>query len=379
MNLRRMLAIARKEFLHVIRDPRSLIAAIGIPVFMMFLYCYSLSLDVDHIPTVVMDYSRTSRSRDFVDRFRASGYFDIVRQVGSYREVQASLDGGEAVMAIVIPWDFANRLADVRGTAPVQVLLDGTDPTRGSIAQGYTMLIGQTFGAEELAERAAKLGRPKVRQPMMARPRIWYNPSLESRQTIIPALVAIIMAILAAFLTSLTFSREWENGTMELLISTPVKPHEVVLGKLIPYFVIGAFDSAVIIVAGWYVFGVVVKGSLLLLSLFVGVFLFGVLTFGMMISVVTRSQLVSSQVALMATYLPSILLSGFVFFIPAMPVPLKMLSHIVPARYFVEALRSVYLKAVDLHVLAPQLLFLLAFDVLVLVVASRRFVKKLDA
>ena len=379
MNLRRTLAIARKEFLHVLRDPRSLVAAIGIPVFMMFLYCYSLSLDVDHIPTVVMDHSGTAESRDFVDRFRASGYFDILRQVSTYHDLQRSLDSGEAVMAIVLPWDFALKLKDVRASVPVQVLLDGTDPTRASISQGYTMLIGQTYGAEQLAERAAILGRQKVKQPMTARTRIWYNPSLESKQTIIPSLVAIIMAILAAFLTSLTISREWENGTMELLISTPVKSHEVVFGKLIPYFFIGLFDTTVIIIAGWTVFGVMVKGSLLLLSLFVSVFLFGVLTFGILISVVTRSQLVSSQVALMATYLPSILLSGFVFFIPAMPTPLQVLSHITPARYFVTALRGIYLKAVGLEVLMPELLFLLAFDVLVLVAASRRFVKKLDA
>ena len=379
MNPRRTLAMMRKEFLHVVRDQRSLFAAVGIPVFMMFLYCYSLSLDVDHIPTVVLDQSKTAESRDFVERFRCSGYFDIVRHVDTNRQVQWALDRGEAVMALVLPWDFATRLKDPRATVEVQVLLDGTDPTRASIGQGYTALIGQSYSAEVLAARVAQLGRPRLNTPMAAVPRIWYNPSLASRPTIIPALVAIIMAILAAFLTSLTISREWENGTMELLISTPVKPAEVVFGKLVPYFCIGVVDSAIIVLAGWVWFGVPVKGSLLLLALFVAVFLVGVLTFGIFISAVTRSQLVSSQAALMSTYLPSILLSGFVFFIPAMPWALRMLARITPARYFVTALRAVYLKSVGLDVLWPELTVLLVYDALVLFAASKRFVKKLDA
>lgn len=369
----------RKEFLHVVRDVRSLFAAVGIPVFLMFLYCYSLSLDVDHIPTVVLDQSRTAESRDFIERFRCSGYFDIVRYVDTERAIQEALDGGKAVMALVLPYDFATRLADPRATVGVQVLLDGTDPTRASVAQGYTAQIGQSYSAEQLAARVAQLGRQRLNPPMAAVPRIWYNPSLASRPTIIPALVAIIMAILAAFLTSLTISREWENGTMELLISTPVKPFEVVFGKLVPYFCIGAVDSGIIVLAGWLWFGVPVKGSLWLLSLFVAVFLTGVLTFGIFISVVTRSQLVSSQVALMSTYLPSILLSGFVFFIPAMPWALRMLALITPARYFVTALRGIYLKSVGLDVLWPELTVLLVYDALVLFAASKRFVKKLDA
>lgn len=378
MRGRRLPAIVRKEFLHILRDPRSLIAAIGIPIFMMFLYCYSLSLDVNNIPTAVLDLSRTAQSRDLVERFRGSGYFQILRYVRNNRELQKSLDHGECVMGLVIPYDYASRLRRIHSTVPVQVLVDGTDPQRASVSLGYSLRIGQALSSELLAERLHILGLGEIVTPIEPVPRIWYNPSLRSKNFIIPGLVAIIMAILASFLTSLTLSREWENGTMELLISTPVKSHEVIFGKLIPYFCIGMVDTAIIIASGRFIFDVPVKGSIPLVILFVVAFLTGVLTLGILISAVTRAQLLSSQMSMLITYLPSIQLSGFVFYIPGMPKIIQLISFVVPARHFVTSLKGLYLKAVDLRVLWPELLLLLLFDVVVLVAANRRFVKKLE-
>lgn len=378
MSRRRLLAIIRKEFLHIFRDPRSLIAAIGIPVIMMFLYCYSLSLDVNRIPTAVLDLSHSSRSRDLIERFASSGYFQIQRYVQNNRELQNALDSGECVIGIVIPSRFSSLVKKISSAIPVQILVDGTDPQRGSVSMGYSMLIGQTISTELLAERMTLMGAGKIVTPVEARPRIWYNPSLRSKNFIIPGLIAIIMAILAALLTSLTLSREWENGTMELLISTPVKPQEVIFGKLIPYFCLGLVDTIIIMLAGRFLFDVPVKGSLPLVALFVLSFLVGVLTLGIYISAVTRAQLLSSQTSMLVTYLPSIQLSGFVFYIPGMPKIIQLISYLVPARHFVTSLKGIYLKAVDLRVLWPELLFLLLFDLLILFAATRRFVKKLE-
>lgn len=378
MSHKRIWAIARKEFFHLFRDIRSLIAAIGIPLVMMFLYCYSLSLDVNHIPTAVMDYNRTSLSRDLIDKFRSSGYFDIIGYVNNYREMQNKIDRGKAVLGLVIPYDYAKKLKNVYSQVPVQILLDGTDPQRATTAMGYSMLIAQNYSAELLKERLSALGFGNVTIPLDPRIHVWYNPALRSKNFIIPGLIALIMAILSAFLTALTISREWENNTMELLISTPVKSMEVIIGKLIPYYCVGILDILIIILAGRYVFDVPVKGSLLLLALFVLVFLLGVLSLGILVSASTRTQLLASQTAMMLTYLPSVLLSGFVFFIPGMPKFLQFLSFLFPARYFVSALKGIYLKAVDLTILWPQLLLLLLFDFIIISIAAKRFVKKLD-
>lgn len=377
MKIRRVIALARKEFFHLLRDSRSLMAAIGIPVVMMFLYCYSLSLDVNHIPTAVMDYSRTPESRELIDRFRASTYFDLEGYAGNYRQIEGSIEEGKAVIGLVIPYDYARKLKNPSAQATFQLLMDGSDPQRATTALGYSNMIAQTYASEIMEDRIAALGAKTLQPPVEAAAHVWYNPALRSKNFIIPGLIALIMAILSAFLTSLTIAREWENNTMELLISTPVKPLEVIVGKLIPYFCVGVLDTAIIIVTGRYVFDVPVKGDLVLLGLFVLVFLLGVLSMGILVSASSRSQLVASQTALMVTYLPSVLLSGFVFFIPGMPVFLQVLSYIFPARYFVSALKGIYLKAVGLEILWPQLVYLLIFDLLIIRLASARFVKKL--
>ncbi len=377
MSFRRLLAITWKESLHIFRDARSLMAAIGIPVVMMLLYCYSLSLDVDHIPTAVLNLDRSRVSADFLDGLQSSGYFDLKQEVKNNREMNEAMDSGRCVLGLVLPRSFGADVTAGKET-PVQVLLDGTDPNRASISLGYISAVAQTWSLNLISERMRSVGRTDLQIPVDPRIRVWFNPELKSRNFIIPGLIAMIMAILASLLTSITLAREWENGTMELLISTPAKAVEIILGKLIPYFVLGFFDTTLIALLGWTLFGVAVKGSLLLLGLFIGVFLVGVLTLGMMISALLRSQLLANQIAFLATFLPTLLLSGFVFYIPSMPKVIQFISYIIPARYFISALRGIYLKAVGIGVLWEQLLFLLIFDLVVISLTIRKFIKKME-
>jgi ABC-2 type transport system permease protein len=377
LSLKRLLAIAGKELIHVIRDYRSLTAAIGIPMIMMLLYCYSLSLDVEHIPTVVLNLDGTQLSRDLTDRFGRSGYFDILREAVDYREVEREIDSGNCMIGLVIPRDFSKLFKSGR-EVPLQVLLDGTDPNRTSISLGYVNSIVQTLTLESMRDHFNRLGLAGLVQPLEPRIRVWFNPELKSRNFIIPGLIAIIMAILAALLTSLTLSREWESGTMELLISTPARSSEIVLGKLIPYFVLGFMDTVFIALAGRWIFGVVLKGNLLVMALVISVFLVGVLMMGMLISSAVRSQLLANQIAFLGTFLPTLILSGFVFFIPAMPEVIRWFTFLVPARYFITSLRGIYMKGVGLDVIWPQLVFLVIFDLLVIVLTLKRFVKKLE-
>lgn len=378
MRLRRLFAVMRKEALHIFRDPRSLAVAILIPLVLMIAYCESLSLDVNNIPMVVIDPERSTDSRDLVGRFTSSGYFTLVAYVNNYREMQEYIDRRYAVMGLTIPWNFSKLLREGDKPVPVQIILDGTDPNRGNAANGYTTVICQSYSQERLKKKLDELGLTGSNIPVNPQIRIWFNPSLRSKNHLIPGLIALIMAILAGLLTSSTISREWENGTMELLISTPVSEAEIVIGKFIPYFILGSFDCVVITIVGWWVYQVPIKGSIPLLGLVIVLFMSGVLLLGLFVSASFRSTLMSTQLAFVATWLPTMLLSGFVFFIPGMPRALQYLSDIVPAKYFITCTRGIYLKGVGAHVLAEQLIFLAIFDVLMIILTTFRFKKTLD-
>jgi len=376
MNARRISAVARKEFLHVWRDPRSLGMAIAIPILMLLLFGFALTLDVDHVPLVVWDQSGTPDSRELVSRFAGSPYFSLVRHVDNERDMNGAIDSGEALMALVIPYDFARRLAS-QNEASLQVVVSGVDSNTATIALGYADAIAEIYSQEWSADRMKRLGAADFRPPIEVRDRVWFNPELESKNYIVPGLIAVIMMVIAAMLTSLTFAREWERGTMEQLISTPVRREELVLGKLIPYFVIGIFDMALAVVLGQFMFQVPLRGNLALLFGVASIFLVGVLTMGMLISIVTKSQLMASQLAMMATFLPSFLLSGFIFAIVNMPRPIQWLTYLVPARYFISVLKGIYLKGVGLEIMALDTLLLVLFAALMVLMARWKFKKKL--
>jgi len=378
MSLTRLNAIIHKEMLHILRDRRSLAAAILIPLMLMFAYCESLSLDVNNIPMIIIDYDKSPESRDFAGRFTSSGYFSIVQYVDNYRQMQRAIDRGDAVMGLSIPRDFGRKVRRADTSIPIQILIDGTDPNRGSIAAGYNALITQNFSTEIIEKKLQQMGLTTAGSTIQAQVRIWYNPSLRSKNYLVPGLMAMIMSILAALLTSTTVSREWENGTMELLISTPVSATEIVTGKFIPYFILGLIDSILILLLGYYVYSVPIKGSLTLLALVITLFLSGMLMLGLFISCAFRSALISNQIAFTITYIPTMLLSGFIFFIPGMPWILQILTYLVPARYFLTCTRSLYAKGVGLEVLGFDIFLLFMFNLLMFLLAFISFKKTLD-
>jgi len=376
MKARRLLAVSAKEFLHVRRDPRSLVLAIAIPVVLLLLFGYVLTLDVDKVPLAVWDRSRTTESRELASRFEGSRYFQVVLRAEGYSEVVEAVDDARVLAALVIPEDFAGRVRSDRPSA-VQLLLDASEANTATIALGYAEAVVSGYSGDLEVRWARSKGLQGIRPPLDVRSRVWFNTDLESRNFIIPGLISIIMMIIAALLTSLTVAREWEQGTMEQLIATPVTSTELILGKLLPYFVIGMTDLAVAVAMGKFLFHVPMRGSLPLLFGIAAVFLVGALSLGMLFSVSSRSQFAASQMAMAFTFLPSYLLSGFVFSIDSMPRAARAVTYLIPARYFVKVIKGVYLKGVGPATLAAETGALLVFGAGLLLAATRMFRKKL--
>jgi ABC-2 type transport system permease protein len=367
----RVRAVARKELLHLRRDARSLILAFLLPVLLTVLFGYAISWDVEDIRMVVLDEDRSKASRELLDAFRASGYFRLDGFLESADEIQPAIDRGEVLMVLVIPPDFSRDLGAGR-TARIQAVVDGSDANTANISMGYARGIVQSFSLE-LASRGTSRS-----PPLRLESRVWYNEELSSRNMIVPGLVAVIMMIIAAMLTSLTIAREWERGTMEQLAATPLTRFEVVLGKMLPYVGIGLFDVLSVSAIGVLLFGVPLRGSPLLLMALSIAFLVGALGIGMLISAVTRSQVLATQVAMVVTYLPSFLLSGFMYDVKVMPAFLEGLTWLVPARYFLVVTRGIFLKGVGLEVLAPQAVLMMAFGAAGFLTAVRVFRKELE-
>ncbi len=376
MNHRRAWAIARKEFLHILRDPRSLAMAIAMPMLLLLLYGYALTLDVDNVPMIVWDQSQTSASRDFISRFGGSRYFSIKGYGWNYRELDREIDSGDALVALVVPRDFAGQVRAGRPAA-IQMIVDGSDSNTATLAVGYADAVTQAYSQALSLQEIRRLGGSALRSPVDFRPRVWFNPELESRNYIIPGLIAVIMMVIAALLTSQTVAREWERGTMEQLISTPVTARELILGKLLPYFSIGLLDVLLAVLLGEFLFRVPLRGSVLLLFVSASMFLVGTMALGILISVVAKNQLVANQLAMVVTFVPSFLLSGFVFPIANMPPVIQWITRLVPARYFITLLKGIYLKGVGVHVLAGEGLLLVLYAASTIVLAVGIFRKKL--
>ncbi|MFH0812285.1 MAG: ABC transporter permease [Pseudomonadota bacterium] len=372
----RIWAIARKEFLHVIRDPRSLGMAIAIPMLQLLIYGYALTLDVDNVPIVIWDQSNSPTSRELISRFDGSRYFSTWRYVDNYREVGRAIDYRQALLALIIPRDFAKSVESGR-LATVQVIFDGSDSNTATIALGYAEVVVLTYSQDIAVRQVQRSGGRIPQMPIDLKPRVWFNADLESKNYLIPGLIAVIMTVITALLTSLTVAREWERGTMEQLISTPVKGPELILGKLLPYFVIGMFDVLLAVLMGKFLFYVPLRGSVVLVFAMAAIFLVGLLSMGILLSIITRSQLLSSQVAMIVTYLPALLLSGLMFAISNMPKALQVITHIIPARYFVALLKGIYLKGIGLEILGSEAALLAVFSIVMLFLANVKFKKKL--
>lgn len=377
MNIQRVRGVARKEFLHIVRDWRSLGLGIAIPMLLLFLFGYALTLDVDRVPLIVWDQSNTAVSRDFISRFSGSRYFALQRTVDNYREIEQAIDRREALIALVIPIDFARRLETGR-KAEIQAILDGSDSNTATIALGYADAVTLAYSRDIMLQHSKRQGIGQPSGKLDLRPRIWFNADMISRNYIFPGLIAVIMMVITALLTSLTVAREWETGAMEQLISTPLTGPELILGKLIPYFAIGILDLVLSMLVGEFIFDIPMNGSLWLLFGMAVVFLTGAFSLGILISVVTKNQRLASQLSMVVTMLPAFLLSGFIFPIDNMPVVVRWITHLISARYFVTILRGIYLKDVGLDVLAPEAVFLALFACVVIALAIRIFKKKID-
>jgi len=375
MNLRRTWAMARKEFLHIVRDVRSLAMALALPLFMLLLFGYALTLDIDRIPTMIYDADRTPESRELISRFTGSRYFGIRGMAGDYRAIEAAIDRNECLLGIVIFKDFAGKLLSGAG-ASVQLLLDGSDSNTASIALGYARALLQTYDLELRARTQNRRGAGTAAAPVLPQLRIWYNSDLKSKNYIVPGLIAIILMIIAALLTSLTIAREWEMGTMEQLLSTPLRAAEVVLGKMAAFFALGVIDMVVAILAGVIIFRVPLRGNLWFLAFTSGVFLIGALCWGILISAVVRSQLLAYQLGAVTSFLPAFLLSGFIFDIGNMPAAIQGITYIFPARYFVSILKGIFLRGVGAEILWYEAALLLAYAAIVFLIATRKLKQK---
>jgi len=347
-------------------------------VLLLVFFGYAITFDVDDIEIAVLDQDRSAESRALIDAFVASGYFTVALRPESSSSIDELLIRGTVLGVVTIPPGFGRELSSGSGTADVQFLLDGSDANTATIAMNVATAVATSHGARA-APAVTGAGRTLRGPPIRIESRTWYNPELESRHMIVPGLIAVIMSMISAMLTALTVAREWERGTMEQLAATPVTRLEVVLGKLVPYLGIGIFDVALAVGAGMLLFGTPMNGSLILLGLMSILFLVGALGLGIVISAVVKSQVLATQVAMVATYLPALLLSGFMFDIASMPPVLKGITYLVPARYFITVTRGIFLKGVGISVLWPQALLMIAFALLGIAAATRAFRKELDS
>jgi ABC-2 type transport system permease protein len=357
MNLRSVRAVARKEYYHLIRDFRSLYLALIIPLLLILLFGYALSLDVEHIPMVVVDHDRTPQSRDFIRKLDATIYFDVVADLPDTAALIDYLDRNQALVGIVLPPRWSADLKADR-PSPLQVIIDGSDPNYAGNTRAFITAYVAAANQQQLLAFLNRQGRTRISPPVEGRIRVWFNEDLESRNFIIPGIIAVIIMIVGALLTSLVIAREYENGTMETIRSLPLGAVEFLTGKAIPYFFITLIDVLVAILMGQLLFGVVMKSSFWLMILASAIYIGVALGIGLLISSGVKSQLVANQMAIMLTYLPSLLLSDFVFPQENMPVVLKLISRIVPATYFIDILNGLYLRNLGLVQLWPSFLVL---------------------
>lgn len=377
MSGRRLLALVRKEFIQIVRDPRTLYITFAIPVIQIFLLGYTATTDVRNVPLAVFDQDRTPASRRLLDAYRAADYFALAFDVDSEDELRLLIDGGQARAGLIIPPGYAARLQSGR-QASVAFVLDGSDPNVASTSLAAAELIGQAHATNLLVERMARAGfADSVRFPLEVRAQVWYNPDMISAYFMVPALIGMILQLLASLLTAVAIVRERERGTIEQLIVTPIRSSELILGKIIPYVLIAFFDTLEVLVVGTLWFGVPIRGSLGLLLALSALFLLGSLGIGLFMSTVARTQ----QEAMMLTWftlLPTVFLSGFFFPLAAMPKALQAISYLIPLRYYLIIIRSVLLKGVGAESLIPEIVALAVFGMVLMGAAALRFRKRLD-
>jgi len=373
----RLRSIIRKEFIQIFRDKRTLAIILIIPIMQLFLLGYAATNDIRNIPLAVLDQCRCSESRSLVNAFTTADYFKLAYYVDSEEEIRALIQAGTVSAALIIPPDYDARL--ISSDARVAFILDGSNPTSASTAHSAAVLIGQAQATELMVEKlsAAGINTSRLAPPLEIRPQVWYNPDLVSSYFMIPGVIGMILFAITSILTATSVVRERERGTIEQLIVTPIRPWELVLGKILPYVILAFIDTFEVLALGHWVFGVPIRGSIWLIILSSGLLLLSGLGIGLFASTIANTQQ-EAMLTVWMTLLPSIFISGFFFPLEAMPAVLRWISAIVPLRYYLQILRAVMLKGSGLEAIWVECLALLAFGVTILVAASLRFRKRLD-
>jgi ABC-2 type transport system permease protein len=372
----RLLSIIRKEFIQIFRDPRTLALILVMPIVQLFLLGYAATTDVKNVSLAVWDQSRTPQSRALLDGFRAADYFRISYEVYSQEEIRTLIEEGGARAALIIPPDYDRRLLE--GDAQVSMILDGSDATVGSTALSVAQLVGQSYAVKVLTDQAARQGRlGMVKVPLEVRTQVWYNPDLVSAYFMIPGMIGMILSMITSLLTAASIVRERERGTIEQLIVTPIRSWELVVGKVIPYVILGFFDTLEVLIIGHWWFKIPVRGDLGLIFGTCGLLLLSSLGIGLFASTVANTQQ-EAFLTVMFTMLPSIFLSGFFFPLDAMPRFLQIVSYGIPLRYFLVIIRALLLKGVGAGPIRNEILALAIFGVVIMTAAALRFRKRLD-
>ena len=365
-----------KEFLQLRRDRRMLVLSFLAPVIQLILLGYAATTDIEDIPMLVFDQDKTSTSREFINQFVNSGYFVIEREVHSLGEIDHYIEDGHVWMALVIPTNFSNNLLARRQTS-VQLLADGSDANSANISIGYASQIINMYTRSIVTEIRKRT--PQVAQPARVNPeiRVWYNPELKSRNFMVPGVLAMVLMIITMTLTSLAVVKEKEIGTLEQLMVTPIKPYQLILGKLLPFVIIGALDVALVIIVARFWFEVPLRGSVALLLGLSGLFVLTTLGLGLFVSTISKTQQQAMMTAQFFFFMPFIYLSGFAFPIENMPPAIQYVTYLIPLRYFIVIIRGVFLKGVGIAELWPQAIPLWIFGLAILTLSVLRFRKRL--
>jgi ABC-2 type transport system permease protein len=373
----RLASIIRKEFIQIFRDKRTLVIILFIPIMQLFLLGYSATNDIRNIPMAVVDQCQCTESRQLLDAYRVSDYFKLEYTATSEEQLRGLIENGKIKVGLIIPPDYNTRLAE--GQAQVAFILDGSDATAGSTALSAATLIGQSKATGLMIERLSHSGidTSRLQPPFEVRTRVWYNPDLVSSYFMIPGVIGMILFAITSLLTATSVVRERERGTIEQLIVTPIRPWELITGKIVPYVLLAFIDTFEVILLGNWVFGVPVRGDLGLITFCSGLLLLSGLGIGLFASTVANTQQEAMLITWM-TLLPSIFLSGFFFPLQSMPLILQWISYIIPLRYYLVIIRALLIKGVGISAIWPETLALALFGLVIMTAASLRFRKRLD-
>lgn len=373
----RLASLVRKEFIQILRDPRTLVLTLLIPIMQLFLLGYSANSDVRNVPLAIYNQDQGPAARDLLNAYRAADYFRLAYNVSSESEMRDLIDSGKARAGLVIPPDYSRRISGGE-QAQVAFILDGSDPTVASTSLSAAQLIGQQHATQIMAERLAQRGQSGALQlPVEVRTQVWYNPDLVSAYFMIPGVIGMILYALTSILTATAIVRERERGTIEQLIVTPIRPLELVIGKLLPYTILAILNTIEVLAVGHWWFKVPIRGELWMILALSGLFLLSSLGIGLLASTIANTQQ-EAMLTVWMTLLPSIFLSGFFFPLDAMPIVLQWISYIFPLRYYLVIIRSLMLKGVGISSLQNEIIALVVFGLGIMILASLRFRKRLD-